>query len=77
MPSTILLAIRGAELPQLQQHLRSLVTDSGITGLAERAGLTPQGVRKALKPGSEPGMGTLLKVIDALGLQLNLVRKEE
>ncbi len=50
---------------------------SGLSGaeIAQRAGLTERSVRNALGPQGNPQMSSLLALVDALGLELQLVPK--
>jgi probable addiction module antidote protein len=41
-----------------------------MSQLARKAGLTREGLYKALSPGGHPEFGTVMKVIRALGLEL-------
>ena len=43
----------------------------GMTALAKETGLNRQALYGALCPGGNPTLDTLLKVMDALGLELN------
>ena len=46
----------------------------GITDLARKTGLTRQALYKALSGEGNPGMGTIVKVAEALGYRLSLVK---
>ncbi|MGQ2997333.1 helix-turn-helix domain-containing protein [Variovorax sp.] len=50
---------------------------SGLSGaeVAQRSGLTERSVRNALGPQGNPQMSSLLALVDALGLELQLVPK--
>jgi probable addiction module antidote protein len=45
----------------------------GMTGLAERTGLTRQSLYKALGEGGNPEFSTIAKVAEALGFKIRLV----
>lgn len=42
----------------------------GMVRLAKDTGLTREGLYKALSPGGNPSLGTVLKVVKALGIKL-------
>ncbi len=46
----------------------------GITDLARKTGLTRQALYKALSGEGNPGMATIVKVAEALGYRLSLVK---
>jgi probable addiction module antidote protein len=47
-----------------------------ISQLARDAGLSRQGVTKALEPGSQPSFDTVLKIAGALGYRITFVRPD-
>lgn len=60
-------------IEQLAQRRQAV----GLNGLqlAERAGLTERTIRNALGPQGNPQLSSLLALVDALGLELQLVPK--
>lgn len=50
--------------------LSLIVQARGLNQVARAAGLDPDSLFKALSPGGRPELGTLLKVMGALGVQL-------
>lgn len=62
---------------ELIEQLAQRREASGLTGLAlaERAGLTERTLRNALGPRGNPQLSSLLALVDALGLELQLVPK--
>lgn len=49
----------------------------GMTDVAEKAGLGRESLYKALKDGASPRFETVLKVIQALGLKLTVVKADD
>jgi probable addiction module antidote protein len=44
----------------------------GMTQLAQEAGLGPESLYKALRPGAQPRYDTIIRVLHALGVQLTV-----
>ncbi|MCG1042115.1 putative addiction module antidote protein [Mycetohabitans sp. B8] len=55
----------------IAQALGVIARARGMTQVARDAGLTREGLYKALSSEGNPSFGTILKVIKALGLQLH------
>ena len=51
--------------------LGDIARAKGMTGIARNAGLGRESLYKALSPDGNPGFATVLKVVQALGLQLH------
>ena len=51
--------------------LGDIARAKGMTGIARNSGLGRESLYKALSPGGNPGFATVLKVVQALGLQLH------
>jgi probable addiction module antidote protein len=51
--------------------LGNIARARGMTGLALRTGLTREGLHKALSPDGNPKFSTVMRVIQALGLELH------
>lgn len=51
--------------------LGDIARAKGMTQVAREAGLGRESLYKALSPAGNPGFGTILKVVAALGLQLH------
>lgn len=49
----------------------------GITDMSKMTGLGRQTLYKALSPEANPELGTIMKVVEALGYRLSLVRAED
>lgn len=62
----------GGDDPAFIAHSLGIIARArGMTSAARDAGLTPEGLYKALSQEGNPSFGTILKVIRALGLQLH------
>lgn len=55
------------------EALGVLALASNTTELARRTGMSRMGLRKAMAPGANPSFTTVARVVDALGLRLELV----
>ena len=51
--------------------LGDIARAKGMTGIARNSGLGRESLYKALSPDGNPGFATVLKVVQALGLQLH------
>ncbi|MBI1682476.1 addiction module antidote protein [Caulobacter hibisci] len=69
-------AMETGDAAYIQHALGVAARALGMTEVAERAGLGRESLYKALKDGANPRFETVLKVMQALGLQLT-VRLEE
>jgi len=56
------------------QALGTVARAKGMTDLARKTGLTREGLYKALSQDGNPSFGTVFRVIQALGLRLDLAR---
>ena len=56
----------------LAAALGDIARARGMMGLAKKTGLTREGLYKALSKNGNPSLGTVLKVINALGMKLAL-----
>lgn len=56
----------------LTQALGSIARARGMSEIARAAGMTREGLYKALRPGSQPRFETVLKVCRALGVHLQV-----
>ncbi len=54
----------------LAAALGDIARAQGMMGLAKKTGLTREGLYKALSKDGNPSLGTVLKVINALGMKL-------
>lgn len=54
----------------IAEALRTAARAHGMAEVAGKAGLARESLYKALRPGSQPRLETILKVIGALGFQL-------
>lgn len=56
----------------ITEALRTASRSTGMTRVAERSGLARESLYKALRPGSQPRLETILNVLRALGMQLRV-----
>lgn len=56
----------------IREVLSALILSNNTTALAEQVGMSRMGLRKAFGPAGNPSFATVLKVIPALGLALEL-----
>jgi probable addiction module antidote protein len=56
------------------QALGTVARAKGMSGLAKKTGLTREGLYKALSKGGNPSFGTVFRVIQAMGLKMELAR---
>ena len=68
-----IVATGNAEL--FQAAMNDVVRAYGMGKVAARADITREGAYKALREGSKPRFETILKMLDALGMQLAIVPK--
>ena len=68
-----IVATGNAEL--FQSAMNDVVRAYGMGKVAARADITREGAYKALRAGSKPRFETILKMLDALGMQLAIVPK--
>jgi len=59
-----------------QAAMGDVVRAYGMGKVAARADITREGAYKALREGSKPRFETILKMLDALGMQLAIVPKK-
>lgn len=57
------------------EALGNVARGQGMTSIAEQAHLGRQSLYKALSGDRDPRIGTLMKVLDAVGVQLTVVAK--
>lgn len=57
---------------EISAALGTVARAKGMTALAEQSGLTRKGLYKALNPGGDPKLTTMLRVLNALGLRLDV-----
>lgn len=62
-----------AEYRRGEDGLHDVVRAYGMGKVAARADITREGAYKALREGSKPRFETMLKMLDALGMQLAIV----
>jgi probable addiction module antidote protein len=65
-------AFEDADAAHITNALGVVARSRGMTALADRTGLSRAALYKALSETGNPSLGTLLKVLDALGLQLTV-----
>ncbi len=54
--------------------LDDMARAKGLTKVAQEAGLTRQGLRKALSEDGNPGMTTFINILKVLGMQLTVAQ---
>ena len=54
----------------IAQALGDIARAKGMSQVARDAGLSRESLYKALSPGGNPGLGTVLRVLGALGIEL-------
>jgi probable addiction module antidote protein len=59
-----------ADSPLIAESLRTASRAKGMAEVANKAGLARESLYKALRPGSQPRLETILAVLKALGMQL-------
>ena len=64
-------------LPLLLKALRDVARGPGMSDLARQTGLTEEHLAEALATGGNPRFATVLRVAQALGLQLQFVAAKE
>lgn len=57
----------------MKQALSNVLRAKGVANVAEQAGLTREGVYKALRPSSKPQWDTIRSLLAALGLEVLVV----
>lgn len=63
-------ALEEDDIDLLITALADIVKARGVAKIAEDAGLGRESLYKTLKPGSKPQIGTIFKLIHALGIKL-------
>lgn len=71
------LALETGDAAEVAHALRSIARARGVTQLAVEAGLSQQGLRKALSEDGDPKLSTLLDVAKALGFRMTMVPAAE
>ena len=69
-------AVRSGDVEHFKEAIKIAARAERMSRVAESAGLTREGAYKALKPGSKPQMQTIISLLDALGMALQIVPKE-
>jgi len=57
----------------MKEALKNVLRAKGVANIAEQAGLTREGVYKALRPSSKPQWDTIRSLLAALGLEVRVV----
>jgi len=66
------LLLENAEPDHFRKRLRGIADSRGMTELARRAGLSRQGLYKALGEDGDPKLSTIEQILEALGLKLQM-----
>jgi probable addiction module antidote protein len=69
-------AFRSGDVEHFKEAIKTAARAQKMSKVAESAGLTREGAYKALKPGSKPQLQTIVGLLDALGMALQIVPKE-
>lgn len=69
-------AVGSGDVEHFKEAIKISARAEKMSGIAESAGLTREGAYKALKPGSKLQMQTIISLLDALGMALQIVPKE-
>jgi len=64
-------ALEDGDPALLAAALGDIARVRGMSGIARETGLGRESLYKALSPGGNPGISTILKVVKALGLRLH------
>ncbi len=68
-------ALEAGEARAVAAALGELARARGMSDVARASGLGRESLYKALSPGGNPELGTVLRVVAALGLELRLAPK--
>jgi probable addiction module antidote protein len=60
------------DMAELVQALGTIARARGMTEMARASGLTREALYKALRPGSQPRFETIMKVMQAMDLQMSV-----
>ena len=63
-------ALRTGDIDYILQAIGTVARAEGMTGIAQAAGLNRESLYRALDAGGNPELDTIVKVLDALGVQL-------
>jgi probable addiction module antidote protein len=74
--ATYLAASVGDDISLLPEALGAISRTQGMSKLSRKTGLTRETLYRALKPGGNPTLYTIRKVLDAYGLHITLVPKD-
>ena len=66
-------AFESGNIPEITRALSDVVHARNMTDLAEKMGISRQGLYKTLSENGNPEFATIQKLISALGLQLSVV----
>lgn len=69
-------AIKEGHVGYIAAALGTIAKARGMTKVADEAGLSRQSLHKALSEAGNPTLDTIMKVLDALGLQLDVKERE-
>jgi probable addiction module antidote protein len=69
-------ALRSGDVEHFKEAIKTAARAETMSGIAGSAGLTREDAYKALKPGSKPQMQTIVSLLDALGMAMQVVPKE-
>lgn len=68
-------ALASGDLEHFKDALNTAARAEGMAKVAAGAGVTREGAYKALKAGSKPQMSTILGLLDALGMTIQVIPK--
>lgn len=71
MAAYLAAALDGGDAGLIAAALGDIARAQGMTEIARKTGLGRESLYKALSPDGNPALGTVLKVVSALGLKLH------
>ena len=76
MAAYLAAALDGGDTGLIAAALGDIARAQGMTEVARKTGLGRESLYKALSPDGNPALGTVLKVVSALGLKLHATHAE-
>ena len=74
--SLLATAMEEGEMDDVRFALRTIAKSQGLTKVAERAGISRQGLHKILNEEGDPKLSTVLALFKALGMRLHVATDE-
>jgi probable addiction module antidote protein len=76
LEESLKVAMEDSDPAFLAQALGTVARARGMTGIAQAAGLSRESLYKALDEDGNPEFGTILRVLQALGLKLSITASD-